>query len=191
MPELPVKDIRLSELHLPEISRDDIVRSLSEIRLPTVELPTIELPMVELPRIERRSSRFDWRSIDLGAAVASATAFAQASRPLFRRSRVTVVAGTVAVVGLIAAAAIATPAIRQRAGATVRRLRDRVDARMTPSDVLELDDDVAPTDLPTAGELLSDGTIAASESLEGAVVDPAGAEVPGTNVAGADVPVAG
>ena len=31
MPELPVKEGRLSELHLPEIKREDIVRSLSEM----------------------------------------------------------------------------------------------------------------------------------------------------------------
>jgi len=36
MPQVPVKEVRLSELHLPEIKRDDIVRSLSEIRLPEI-----------------------------------------------------------------------------------------------------------------------------------------------------------
>jgi hypothetical protein len=166
MPELPVKEIRRSELHLPEIKRDDIVRSLSEIRL-----PAIELPKVELPRREDPASRFDWRSVDLGAAVAGAAALAQAGaragRPLFRRSRVTVAAGTIVVVGLIAAAVLATPAVRQRAGATVRRVRDRVDARMTPSDVLELGDDATTDqlgDLPSAGELVTDGTLPAPEA---------------------------
>src|SRR5262245_25500178 len=113
MPELPVKEIRLTELHLPEIKRDDIVRSLSEIRL-----PAIELPAVELPRGERGPSRFDWRAVDVGAAIASATALARASRPLFRRSRVTVAAGAIVVVGIVVAAALATPPVRQRAGAT-------------------------------------------------------------------------
>jgi len=166
MPELPVKEIRRSELHLPEIKRDDIVRSLSEIRL-----PAIELPKVELPRREDPASRFDWRSVDLGAAVAGAAALvqagAQAGRPLFRRSRVTVAAGTIVVVGLIAAAVLATPAVRQRAGATVRRVRDRVDARMTSSDVLELGDDATTDqlgDLPSAGELVTDGTLPAPEA---------------------------
>ena len=166
MPELPVKEIRRSELHLPEIKRDDIVRSLSEIRL-----PAIELPKVELPRREDQASRFDWRSVDLGAAVAGAAALAQAGaragRPLFRRSRVTIAAGTIVVVGLIAAAALATPAVRQRAGATVRRVRDRVDARMTPSDVLEVGDDATMdelSDLPSAGELVTDGTLPAPEA---------------------------
>ena len=39
MPELPVKETRLPELHLPEISRKDIMRSLSEMRMPDVDLP--------------------------------------------------------------------------------------------------------------------------------------------------------
>jgi hypothetical protein len=183
MPELPVKEIRLSELHLPEIKRDDIVRSLSEIRLPTLELPSIELP-----RRDRAASRFDWRSVDLGAAVASAAALAQAGaragRPLFRRSRVTVAAGTIVVVGLIAAAALATPAVRQRAGATVRRVRDRVDARMTPSDVLELEADRTAddrSDLPSAGELVTDGTLPAPEpALDRPIADVPDADVPVT-----------
>jgi hypothetical protein len=180
MPEVPVKEVRLSELHLPEIKREDIVRSLSEIRLPAVELPT-----VELPRIERGSSRFDWRSIDLGAAVASAAAFAQAGRPLFRRSRVTVAAGTVIVVGLITAAVLATPAVRQRAGATVRRVRDKVDPRMTPSDVLELEHvETTSGDLASAGELVTDGTMSATEPA----VDAPIADV--LDVPDADVPVA-
>ena len=165
MPELPVKEIRLTELHLPEIKRDDIVRSLSEMRLPAVELPA-----VELPRIQRDPSRFDWRSIDLGAAVASATALASASRPLFRRSRVTIAAGAIVVVGIVVAAALAMPPVRQRAGASVRRVRDRVDARMTPSDVLELEDDQV--DALTAGELVTDGTMSAPEpAVDGPIAD--------------------
>lgn len=184
MPELPVKENRLSELHLPAIKRDDIVRSLSEIRLPSVELPS-----VELPRRERGASRFDWRSVDLGAAVASAAALAQASRPLVRRSRVTVAAGTIVVVGLIAAAVLATPAVRRRAGATVRRVRDRVDARMTPSDVLEVEDDRTGEDrgdLPSAGELVTDGTLPAPEpAVDGPAIDGPVADVPD-----ADLPIA-
>jgi hypothetical protein len=197
MPELPVKEIRRSELHLPEIKRDDIVRSLSEIRLPAIELPT-----VELRRREDSPTRFDWRSVDLGAAVAGAAALAQAGvkagRPLFRRSRVTVAAGTIVVVGLVAAAVLATPAVRQRAGATVRRVRDRVDARMSPSDVLELGDDATlddPNDLPSAGELVTDGTLPAPEmavdgpTIDGPAADPA-MDGPVADVPGADVPIA-
>jgi hypothetical protein len=174
MPEPPVKQSRLSELHLPEMKRDDIVRSLSEIRLPAIDLPAIELP-----HGERGSSRFDWRSVDLAAAFASAAALAERGRPYVRRSRVTVVAGTVVVVGLIAAALVATPAVRQRAGATVRRVRERVDGRMTTADVLELEDDVASADLPSAGELVTDGTISASEPVaDGPVAEATEADAP-------------
>jgi hypothetical protein len=197
MPELPVKEIRRTELHLPEIKRDDIVRSLSGIRLPAIELPKVELPGREDP-----TSRFDWRSFDLGAAVAGAAALAQAGaragRPLFRRSRVTVAAGTIVVVGLVAAAVLATPAVRQRAGATVRRVRDRVNARMTPSDVLEVGDDATMGelgDLPSAGELVTDGTLPAPEAaVDGPAIDgPAGdpaIDGPVADVPGADVPIA-
>jgi hypothetical protein len=71
MPELPVKEIRLSELHLPEIKRDEIVRSLSEIRLPSLDLSSVERPKVELPD---RIGRIDWRSIDVTSALAGAAA---------------------------------------------------------------------------------------------------------------------
>ena len=55
MPELPVKEGRLSELHLPEIKRDDIVRSLSEIRMPDVDLK-FDLPKIDLPTASPSSS---------------------------------------------------------------------------------------------------------------------------------------
>ena len=79
---------------------------------------------------------------------------------------------------------LATPAVRHRAGATVRRVRERVDSRMTPSDVLELEDDrPEATDLPSAGELVTDGTLPAPEPAAEGPDDPV-ADVPD-----ADVPV--
>src|SRR5690242_19217733 len=102
MPELPVKEIRLSELHLPEIKREDIVRSLSEIKLPPSELPAVQLPGRE--RGGDRSTRFDWRSIDLAEAMAGVAAITRIGRPMLRRSRVTVAAGAVLVVGLVTVA---------------------------------------------------------------------------------------
>ena len=90
MPELPVQEVRLSELHLPEIKRDEIVRSLSEVRVPTLDLAAIERPRIALPDSIRR---FDWRSIDLGGALAGAAAIARLGRPLARRSRWPYVAG--------------------------------------------------------------------------------------------------
>jgi len=134
----------------------------------------------------------------VAGAAALAQAGVKAGRPLFRRSRVTVAAGTIVVVGLVAAAVLATPAVRQRAKATVRRVRDRVDARMTPSDVLEVGDDATladPSDLPSAGELVTDGTLPAPEmavdgpTIDGPVADSA-IDGPVADVPGADVPIA-
>jgi len=164
MPELPVKEIRLSELHLPEIKREDIVRSLSEIKLPSVELPAVQLPGRE--RREAGTGRFDWRSIDLAEAMAGMAAITRMGRPMLRRSRVTVAAGAVLVVGLVTVAVLANPTVRERAGRTARRVRERAQGRMTSADVLEVDDDVAAVaeELPTGGELLTDGELPAPES---------------------------
>jgi hypothetical protein len=170
MPELPVKEIRPSELHLPEIKREDIVRSLSEIRLPSIELPA-RLPGRK--RGETRAvERFDWRSIDLAEALAGAGAITRIGRPLLRRPRLTVAAGAVLAVGLVTVAVLANPMVRERAGKTVRRVRDRaVQRRMAPSDVLEVEDDLAAVgsrtagdEQPSAGELLTDGTLPAPQT---------------------------
>ena len=56
MPELPVQEVRLSELHLPEISRKDIMRSLSEMRMPDVELPET-VTKRDWPKVE---THFKW-----------------------------------------------------------------------------------------------------------------------------------
>jgi hypothetical protein len=141
VPELPVQEVRVSELHLPEIKRDEIVRSLSEVRLPALDLATIERPRIALPDSIRR---FDWRSIDLGGALAGAAAIARLGRPLARRSRWTYVAGAVIVVGAASAVILASPAIRERAGRTIRDLRARIDERTGPRDGLEIDIDAAP-----------------------------------------------
>jgi hypothetical protein len=142
MPELPVKEVRLSELHLPEIDRDEIVRSLSELRLPAVEIPKIERPRIDLPE---GFGRFDWRSIDVTGALAGAAAIARLGRPVIRR-RWTLAAGAVIVAGLAVAALLANPAVRERAGRTVRDLRARVDSRIGSDEMLELEED-----LPVAG----------------------------------------
>jgi hypothetical protein len=178
MPELPVKEIRLSELHLPEIKREDIVRSLSEIRLPSVELPTVQLPGRER-REDKRQTRFDWRSIDVAEAMAGMAAITRIGRPMLRRSRLTVAAGAVLVVGLVTVAVLANPTVRERAGRTARRVRERAQGRMSPSDVLEVDHDKTAAgsdpiegassiaeELPSGGELLTDGELPAPEALD-------------------------
>ena len=142
MPELPVQEVRLSELHLPEIKRDEIVRSLSEIRVPTLDLAAIERPRIALPDSIRR---FDWRSIDLGGALAGAAAIARLGRPLARRSRWPYVAGAVVVVGAASAVILANPAIRERAGRAVRDLRARIDERTGPVEDLDIDADALPS----------------------------------------------
>jgi hypothetical protein len=77
-------------------------------------------------------------------------------------------------------------------------VRDRVDARMTPSDVLEVGDDAAMdelSDLPSAGELVTDGTLRAPEAaVDGAVMDGPAADPaidgPVADAPDADVPIA-
>lgn len=150
MPELPVQEVRPSELHLPEISRDDIVRSLSE-RLPSVELPSIDRPSFTVPKPIRD---FDWRSIDIPAALAGAAAVIRIGRPAARRARWPLAVGAVVVVGVVAAA-LANPTVRERLSKTTGKLRDKVEARMTREDVLELDDDQL--DMPASGDDLAIG----------------------------------
>ena len=71
MPDLPVKDARLSALHLPEFKRDDIVRSLSEIRMPEADLSKIQVPNLDMPDAV---TKFEWPRIDIPKALAGAVA---------------------------------------------------------------------------------------------------------------------
>ena len=146
MPELPVKEVRLSELHLPELKRDEIVRSLSEIRRPAIELPELERPGSQvresLARIDW--SRLDPTAIDLGRTVAGVAAIARMGRPIIR-SRWTLAVGTLVVIGLAGAALLSNTAVRERAGRTVGNVRARIDARSgAPDASLDIDQDVVP-----------------------------------------------
>ena len=143
MPELPVKEVRLSELHLPELDRDEIVRSLSEIRRPTIDLPDLERPAAQvresLARIDW--SRIDPTAIDLGRTVAGVAAIARMGRPIIR-SRWTLAVGTLVVIGLAGAALLSrNPAVRERAGRTVDGVRARIDARTAGAATLDIDAD--------------------------------------------------
>jgi hypothetical protein len=151
MPELPVKDLRISELHLPEIKRDDIVRTLSE-KLPSVDLSSIELP----GRDRRQPSRFDWRSIDPAEALAGLAAVGRIGRPLVRRWRWGIAMGVVIVVGIATTALLANPVVRERAGRTVGKLRDKARTRMDRRDVLEIDADIEGMVIPDAVESAAD-----------------------------------
>lgn len=150
MPELPVREVRLPELHLPEIDRDHIVSTLSGLRLPAVDLPAIQRPG---SASGEPSSRFDWRAIDwpaidLGPALAGAGALVRLgsrARPLVR-SRWALAAGVVVVTGLAAAAILAQPPVRERAERTFRTVRDGVRERMGGGDDrLEVDADLTDT----------------------------------------------
>lgn len=137
MPEIPVKEGRPSELHLPEIKREQIIRALSGIHLPAFDLPD-------------GVSKIDWRaidpsSIDVGKAMAGVAAATRRGKPMIRRSRLTVAVGALVVIGVAAAALLSTPAVRDRAGRTIREVRSRVAARSGAGDMLEIEDDVLAT----------------------------------------------
>ena len=151
MPELPVKDLRPPELHLPEIKRDDIVRTLSE-KLPSVDLSAVQLP----GRDRQEGSRFDWRSIDPAEALAGLAAVGRIGRPLVRRWRWGLATGVVVVVGIATAAVLANQDVRERAGRTVGKLRDKARTKMDRGDVLEIDEDVVGMVLPEAVESVAD-----------------------------------
>jgi len=159
MPELPVKEVRWSELHLPEIKRDEIVRSLSEVHLPTVELPRIELPTVGLPA---GAGQIDWRSIDITGALAGMSAIARAGRPVVRRVRWPLAVGAVIVIAGIATVAVmaSRPDVRERAGRTVRDLRTRLETARAGADRSDASDDGG--SVPSA----LDGTLPGGPAVE-------------------------
>lgn len=128
MPELPVKEVRLSELHLPEIKRDDILRSLSEIRLPEA-VSKFEWPEIDLS------------SVDVGKAMAGAAAAAHIGRRAQRRRWPLAVGGLI-VAGLAGWAILSNEALRTRLASAVGAIRERISAvRSTWYDRHEIDRD--------------------------------------------------
>ena len=129
MPELPVKESRLSELHLPEISRKDIMRSLSEMRMPDVDLPDSvtkrDWPKVEMP------------DVDLGKAVAGVAAAAHIGRRT--RSRWPFAVGGLILAGLATAAILSNETIRAKISEGVEAVRERFSAMRSGSDELDMD----------------------------------------------------
>jgi hypothetical protein len=111
-------------------------------------------------------------AIDLGPALAGAGALIRIgsrARPLIR-SRWALAAGVVVVTGLAAAAIMAQPGVRERAGRTIRGVRERLDEART-GDRLEIDADPDP-------DLVAD-----VETVEGDVVTAADVAA---DMAGAD-----
>jgi hypothetical protein len=164
MPELPVKEARLSELHLPELKREDIVRALSEIRRPDVDLTKLERPKIELPD---KISRFEWPSVDVGKAMAGAAAAAHIGRRA-RRPRWPIAVGGLIVAGLAAWAILTNETVRTRLAAAANGLRERIATmRSTDDDRLETEsgDPIAfdaaqtsPIDSPPYSESTVDAT---------------------------------
>lgn len=161
MPELPVKEGRLSELHLPEIKREDIVRSLSELRLPDVDLTRLERPKFDLPE---SVARFEWP--DVGKAVAGAAAAANIGRRP-SRPRWPLAVGGLIVAGLATWAILSNEALRARIASGANALRERITAmRSDDSDWLEMDRDeplafdaaeTKPIETPAYGETTTVG----------------------------------
>jgi hypothetical protein len=149
MPELPVKETRMSELHLPEINRSDIMRSLSEIKMPDVDLSKVERPKFDLP--------------DIGKALAGAAAAAGIGRRA--RPRWPFAVGGLILAGLATAAILSNETIRSKIAAGFEALRERVSAmRSTDYDELDIDHDpiafdAAPT-APIETSPYSDGSTA-------------------------------
>lgn len=129
MPELPVKDVRLSDLHMPELKREDIVRALSEIPRPDVDLSKLERP------------KFDLSSIDVGKAMAGAAAAAGISRRN-KPTRWPLAVGGLIVAGLAAWAILTNEMVRSRIAGVADAVKERI-ATMRSDDDLQIDPDEA------------------------------------------------
>ncbi len=163
MPELPVKEVRLSELHLPELKREDIMRALSEIKRPDVDLTKLERPKIQLPD---KVSKFEWPSVDIGKAMAGAAAAAHIGRRA-RRPRWPMAVGGLIVAGLAAWAILTNETVRARLASAANVVRERIATmRSTDDDRLEIDSDpiafdaaqTAPIDPPPYSETTVDAT---------------------------------
>jgi hypothetical protein len=143
MPELPVKEVRLSELHLPDLKRDDIMRALSEIKLPDVDLGKLERAKGEL---SDSVSKFEWPRIDLPSMdVGKAMAGAAAAAHIGRRKQPTrwpFAVGGLIVAGLAAWAILTNETVRSRIAGVLNTVRERISA-MRSDDALEIDHDDA------------------------------------------------
>lgn len=143
MPELPVKDVRLSELHLPEFKREDIVRALSEFRRPDIDLTKLERPKIDLPD---SVSKFEWPKIDLssmdvGKAMAGAAAAAHIGRKK-QPTRWPFAIGGLIVAGLATWAILTNATVRGRIADAVNTVRERITA-MRADDGLDIEHDDA------------------------------------------------
>jgi hypothetical protein len=124
MAELPVKEVRPAELHLPEIKREQIVRALSGIRLPEIDLPRVERPSFGRPS----------RSVE---RILTGIAVALHLLPRARRPRWPLAVGGLIVAGVVAAI-LSNATVRARLASGATTVRDRMTA-MRPSDPAQLE----------------------------------------------------
>jgi hypothetical protein len=142
MPDLPVKDARLSALHLPEFKRDEIVRALSEIGRPDTDRSALQRAKMELPDAV---TRFEWPRIDLSKidvpkALAGVAAAANIGRRA-RRPRWPLAVGGLIVAGTIAAI-LSNEGVRSRLSNAINALRERLmSMRADREDILDIDVD--------------------------------------------------
>ncbi len=134
MPELPVKEVRPSELHLPEIKREDIVRALSDLKMPEVDLTKLERPRIERPNLDEAT-----RSV---GRMATAAAVALHLVPRARRPRWPVAIGGLIVAG-IAVAVLSNEAVRAKLSSGAAMVRERVATMRSDADQLDIGPDDA------------------------------------------------
>lgn len=143
MPELPVKETRFSDLHLPEIKRDDIVRSLSEMHLPDIDLTKLERPKLDLPDAV---SNFEWPRIstsDVGKAITGAAAAVHIGRRTRRPTWPFAVGGLI-VAGIVAAVILTNETVRAKLSSGVHAVTERVGGLLSgDADSLDIDHDEA------------------------------------------------
>jgi hypothetical protein len=125
MPELPVKEVRPSELHLPEIKREEIIRALSDIKMPDVKMPDVDLSRIERPTVDQATK-------SLGR-MATAAAVALHLVPRARRPRWPLAIGGLIVAGL-AVAVLTNESVRTRLSAGASAVRERVTAMRSDAD---------------------------------------------------------
>jgi hypothetical protein len=163
MPELPVKDVRFSDLHLPEMKREGIMRALADIRRPDVDLSKIERPKLSMPE---SVSNIDWPTTsDIGKVVAGAAAAAHIGRRA-QRPRWPFAVGGLIVAGL-AVWALSNEMVRARISEVVNAVRDRI-ASMRTTDDDRFDDD------PIAFDAAQTHPIEAPPYSESSTVDATG-----------------
>lgn len=171
MPHVPMKEVRLSDLHLPEITRDDIVRSLSEIHLPDLDVSRLELPRIDLPEAV---SGFEWpkidlSSVDVGKAVAGAAAAAHIGRRA-HRPRWPLAVGGLIVAGLTGWVILSNEALRAQLAGWADAIRERISAlRSSRHGRREID-----RDHPIAFSAAETAPIEASPSTASTTVDATG-----------------